>query len=64
MVSVRRFFKVFGFVMIGLIISVIVYLLYSQGIVFDELITGTITIEEVMAVIITIMGIFGVIFSA
>jgi hypothetical protein len=53
--------KVFGCGMIGLILAMIWQTLYTNGVVVDEFVTGTIQSWEVMALIIIVWLIIGVV---
>lgn len=59
-----KFIIVFTCGMIGIILAFIVYYLYSNGIVIDEYVTGTITIENVMALVIIVWSAIGVVLGA
>lgn len=50
--------------MVGVVLAFILYGLYTNGVVIDEYITGTITIEEVMALTIIAWTVIGVVISA
>lgn len=48
----------FGF--IGIILAAIEYTLYTEGILIDEFVTGSVTITDVMAFTVIAVLIFGV----
>ena len=52
---------VFCFIMAGVIMAAILETLYTNGIMIDEFITGTITISDLMAMTIIIWLLVGVI---
>ena len=62
--SVRYFAIVFICGCIGIALALILYILNAQGIVVDEYISGSITIENLMAVTILIWTMIGVVLSA
>jgi len=47
----------------GIIIAFIEYALYTNGILIDEYVTGTITIGDVMAVTIIMFALIGVVIA-
>lgn len=59
-----KFAIVFICGMVGVILAFIVYGLYSEGIIVDEYITGTISITDVMSFIILAWSIIGVVLAA
>jgi len=50
--------------MIGVILAFVFYGLYVDGIIIDEYVTGSITIEEIMALTILVWTAIGVILAA
>lgn len=50
--------------MVGVVLAFILYGLYTEGVIIDEYVTGSITIEEVMAMTIVIWTIIGVVIAA
>ena len=55
---------IFGFGGLGTIMALVVEQLYVQGIVVDEMVTGTITITDVMVAIILLFMLTGVVIAA
>ena len=62
--SIDTFIITFICGMIGIVLAFITYLLYVNGIVVDEYITATLTIENMMALIILAWTSLGVLLSA
>lgn len=62
--SIKYFAIVFICGCIGIGLALILYILNAQGILIDEYITGSITIENVMALTILIWTLIGVVLSA
>ena len=62
--SFRSFAIVFICGLIGIIQAYILYVMNLEGIVVDEYITGSITIENVMALTILVWAMIGVVASA
>lgn len=50
--------------MVGVVLAFILYGLYTNGVIIDEYVTGSITIEEVMAFTIIVWTIIGVVIAA
>jgi len=46
--------------MMGIVLAFILYLLHINGIVIDEYVTGSITIENIMAITIIVWAMVGV----
>ena len=54
----------FVFGILGVIFSMILKTLYDDGIVVDEMITGTITISDLMMMVVVLFFVVGVIIAA
>jgi len=59
----KKFAIVFICGMIGIGLAFVLYLLNAEGILVDEYITGSITIENIMSITIIIWTLIGVVIS-